>query len=113
MRTSRWMVISAIVVVGLMSAITPVVRADFRFKVINNTSHTIVHLLVSEHGEEASEFDIGKGIGAGRTETLVWDRSTDKSNCEWAITAVYSDGTYSDPVTVNFCEPDLELVFDE
>jgi hypothetical protein len=88
-------------------------RYSYTFKVHNNTQHRIVSLVASESGEEAGEFDIGNGIGPGQTATLQWDKSTDNSHCEWAFSAVYDDGTFSEPVMINFCEDDLELVFDE
>ena len=113
MKASRSMTIAALFVIVLMGASPPLVRAQFRFKVHNNTQHTIINLITSESGEEASEFDIGDGIGPGQSTTLEWDRSTDNSHCEWAFSAVYADGSYSEPVMINFCEDDLELVFDE
>ena len=88
-------------------------RYAYTFKVHNNTSQKIVGLVASESGEEAGEFDVGNGIAPGATATFQWDKSTDDSNCEWAFSAVYADGTYSEPVMINFCEDDLELVFDE
>lgn len=112
MRASRRMTIAALLVTVLTSAGTPLVLAQYRFKVHNNTNRTIVSLVASESGEEAGEFDIGDGIGPGATATLEWDRSTDDSHCEWAFSAVYDDGTYSEPVVLDFCEDDLELVFD-
>jgi hypothetical protein len=112
MKASRLMRVAALFVVLVGSSAT-LVRADYTFKVHNNTQHTIVNLLTSEHGEKASEFDIGDGIAPGQAVTLQWDKSTDNSNCEWAFTAVYDNGTYSEPVIINFCEDDLNLVFDE
>ena len=112
MKASRSMKIAALFVILLAGASAPVVRAAYKFNVHNNTKHTIVSLVASETGEKASEFDIGDGIGPGRTATLVWDKSTNNSNCEWAFSAVYDDETYSEPVMINFCEDDLELVFE-
>lgn len=113
MRASRYVTVALLVSTLFVGVGTRAVRADYRFKVHNNTSHKILHLLASEHGEEPGEFNIGNGIPAGATVTLVWDKSTDESNCEWAFTAVYDDDTYSEPVIIDFCEDDLELVFDE
>jgi hypothetical protein len=112
MRVSRSTAIAALLVTALLAASAPLVHAQFRFKVHNKTRHTIVSLVASESGEEAGEFDVGAGIGPGKTMTLEWDRSTDDSNCEWAFSAVYDDGSYSEPVIINFCEDDLELVFE-
>jgi hypothetical protein len=112
MRASRSMTIAALFVIVLMGAGAPLVRAQLRFKVHNNTRHTIVSLVASESGEEAGEFDVGAGIRPGETRTLVWDKSTDDSSCEWAFSAVYDNGTYSEPGIIDFCENNLELVFD-
>jgi hypothetical protein len=112
MRASRSMAIAALFVIVLTGVSTPLVHAQLRFKVHNNTKRTIVGLVASESGEEAGEFDVGDGIGPGQTMTLEWDRSTDDSSCEWAFSAVYDDGTYSEPVLIDFCEDNLELVFD-
>ena len=112
MRSSRSMKVAALFVVVLIGTSPLLVHAKYKFKVHNNTKHRIVSLVASESGEEAGEFDVGNGIGPGESMTLEWDRSTDESNCEWAFSAVYEDGTYSEPVMINFCEDDLELVFD-
>ena len=112
MRANRSMAIAALFVIVLVGVSAPLVHAQFRFKVHNKTRHTIVSLVASESGEEAGEFDVGKGIRPGQTMTLEWDRSTDDSNCEWAFSAVYDDGSYSEPVMINFCEDNLELVFE-
>lgn len=106
------MMVTAMIAVFLMIATAPIARANYTFKVINKTKHKIVSLVASESGEEAGEFDVGAGIGPGKSMTLQWDKSTDDSNCEWAFSAVYDDGTYSEPVMINFCEDDLVLVFE-
>ena len=106
------MTIAALFMIVLSGISAPLVHAQYRFKVHNNTDHTIVGLVASESGEEAGEFDVGDGIGPGETMTLEWDKSTDDSHCEWAFSAAYDDGTISDPVVIDFCEDDLELVFD-
>lgn len=85
---------------------------DYSFKVTNKTNSAIKKILVSEDGKKYSYFDIGKGIGVGKTVTLVWDKSTDESDCEWYFKAVFADNSESEPVTFDFCEDDLELVFD-
>ena len=115
MKSLRSLTAAVALVVMLAGAGASLVEAHyaFTFKVHNNTRHKIVGLVASESGEEAGEFDVGNGIAPGKTATFQWDRSTDDSNCEWAFSAVYEDGTYSEPVMINFCEDDLELVFDE
>ena len=57
-------------------------------------------------------FDIGGGIAVGKSISLVWDKSTDDSDCEWYFKAVFADKSESEPVAFDFCEDELELVFD-
>lgn len=85
--------------------------SEFSFKVYNRTDTTIVKLLVSEDGKKYGYFDIGKGIGAGKSMTLVWDKSTDTENCVQFFKAVYADKSESAPVKFDFCEDELELEF--
>jgi hypothetical protein len=86
-------------------------NTDYRFKVHNNTKHDIKKILVSEDGKTWAQFDIGDGIAAGDTDELVWDKSTDKGNCEWNFKAVFSNGEESEPVEFDFCEKGLVLEF--
>lgn len=85
---------------------------EFSFKVTNNTSSTIKKLLVAEAGKKYGYFDIGAGIAPGKTVTLVWDKSTNNENCVQYFKAVYADGSESEPAKFDFCEDELELVFD-
>lgn len=85
---------------------------EYSFKVTNKTKVAIKKLLASEDGKKYGYFDIGSGIGSGKTTTLVWDKSTDNGYCEWYFKAVFADGEESEPVVFDFCEDDLELVFD-
>lgn len=85
---------------------------EYSFKVTNRTDTAIKKLLASEDGEKYGFFDIGSGIGAGKSATMTWDKSTDESGCEWYFKAVFADNSESEPVTFNFCEENLELVFD-
>ena len=89
------------------------VRAEdeYTFKVHNTTKDTITKLLASEDGEKYGTFDVGKGIGPGKTMTLKWDKSTNKSDCDWLIKAVFEDGSETPPKKFDFCEEDLELEF--
>ena len=87
-------------------------KNDYSFKVTNKTKTAIKKILVSEDGKKYGYFDIGNGIGAGKSATLVWDKSTDNGYCEWYFKAVFSDGAESEAVTFDFCEEELELVFD-
>ncbi len=85
---------------------------EYSFKVTNNTDSTIKKLLVAEAGKKYGYFDIGKGIEPGKTVTLVWDKSTNNQACVQYFKAVYADGTESEPAKFDFCEDELELVFD-
>jgi hypothetical protein len=84
---------------------------DYKFKVHNNTKHTIKKVLVSEDGKKYGFFDIGDGIEAGATEELVWDKSTDNGGCEWFFKAVFDNDEESEPVKFDFCEKGLVLEF--
>jgi hypothetical protein len=92
---------------------SPVVRGgEYSFKVHNKTKQTIKKLLASEDGEKYGFFDIGKGIKAGETMTLVWDKSTEGGKCTQYFKAVYDDDSESEPEKFDFCEKDLELEFE-
>lgn len=84
---------------------------EFTFKVYNRTDTTIKKLLVSQDGKKYKYFDIGKGIAAGASATLVWDESTNNENCVQWFKAVYADGSESQPAKFDFCEDELELEF--
>ena len=83
--------------------------SDYSFKVHNNTKNTIKKLLASEDGETYGFFDIGKGIKAGESMTLVWAKNEGK--CKQWFKAVYDDDSESAPVQFDFCEKNLELEF--
>ncbi len=85
---------------------------EYSFKVENKTGTKIVKILVSEKGKEWGYFDIGSGIPSGGSETLVWAKSTNGTGCKWFFKAVFSDKSESEAVKFDFCEDDLELVFD-
>jgi hypothetical protein len=85
--------------------------AEYSFKLSNNTASKIVGIEVSDDGESWGKFDIGSGIKAGTTSTLVWDASTDEGACEWTFRAKFADGSESEDVDFDFCEEDLELEF--
>lgn len=107
--------VAALLVAIVIGSSTPLIGAqpDFRFTVHNNTESTIKSLLASEDGENFGYFEIGKGIEPGGSRVLVWDKSTDDSNCEWYFMAVYDDGSQSPAVPFDFCEDELELEFNE
>jgi hypothetical protein len=84
-------------------------RFSYTFKVHNKGKNKIVKLLASEDGKTYGNFDIGDGIAAGETATLVWDKTTDEKSCEWYFKAGFDDGEESPPVKFDFCEKDLVL----
>lgn len=87
---------------------------QWHFKVKNATESRIVKLQVSENKKEWGDFDVGRGIAAGKTETMVWDASTDNEGCKQWIRAKFSDDTYSEPSKQNFCEDlDTPIEFSE
>jgi hypothetical protein len=88
------------------------VKPEYTYKVHNKSKSAIKALLASEDGKEYGEFDIGKGIPAGATVTLVWDKSTDEGNCEQWIKAKFADGGESPAAKFDFCEKDLVLEFE-
>ena len=101
------------VALGLMSfsLIQAKSSNDYKFKVHNNTKHTIKKVLASADGKTYGFFDIGDGIEPGATEDLTWDKSTDNGNCEWHFKAVFDNGEESEPVEFDFCEKGLTLEF--
>jgi hypothetical protein len=105
-------VLSFAVILMSYSASFAAVSNDYSFKVTNRTDTKIKKLLASEDGEKYGFFDIGSGLGAGKSMTLVWDKSTDEAGCAWYFKAVYADDSESEPVAFDFCEENLELVFD-
>ena len=101
---------SALLVLAFFSPVA--LGEEYSFKVQNNTKQTIKKLLASEDGDKYGFFDIGKGIKAGESMTLVWDKSTAGGKCTQDFKAVYEDDSESEAETFNFCEKDLELEFD-
>ena len=85
---------------------------EYTYKVRNKSRSAITALLASEDGKTYGAFDIGKGIPAGQTVTLVWDKSTDEGNCEQWIKAKFADGGVSPAAKFDFCEEDLVLEFE-
>ena len=106
-------VLVSLVVTGLLAIASQAQAADseYSFKVHNTTKNTITKILVSQDGKSWGEFDVGKGIGAGKSETLIWDSSTNNEACKQSVKAVFDDGSESAPAKFDFCEKDLELEF--
>jgi len=88
----------------VLPAITASAADEWHFKVTNKTSSKITQLQVSEDKQEWGGFDIGSGIAAGRTVTLVWDSSTNSEGCEQWIRAKFSDGSTSPASQQDFCQ---------
>lgn len=85
---------------------------EYSFKVHNTTKDKITKLLASEDGKEYGSFDVGRaGIAPDETITLKWNKSTNKSNCEWYIKAVFADGSETEAKQFDFCEENLDLEF--
>jgi hypothetical protein len=113
---TKYLRLSAIAVIAVAIIAIPFrhVRAEdeYTFKVHNTTKDTIKKLLASEDGKNYGSFDVGRaGIGPGETMTLKWDKSTNKSSCNWYIKAVFDDGSETEAKKFDFCEEDLELEF--
>jgi len=86
---------------------------EYKFKVTNNTKEVIKKILVSEDGKKYGFFDIGSGIKPGQTVTLVWDKSTNNEDCKQHVKAVYAGGEESEPAMFDFCDPDVDLEFND
>lgn len=97
-------------VLGLFAL--PAVAGDYSFKVENNSDQRIVKVEVSEDGSSWAPFDIGRGIASGETAELVWDESTNDSDCEWQFRATFSGGDTLASDWVNFCEDDVVISFE-
>jgi hypothetical protein len=103
--------VCALAIVSFAVAASARAGFDYKFKVHNNTKTKITKILASEDGKSYGNFDIGDGIAAGETATLVWDKSTDEGGCNWFFKAVFEGGEESEPVKFDFCEKDLVLEF--
>ena len=85
---------------------------EFSFQVTNNTNMAIKQILVSEDNSDFGHFDIGGGIKAGATVTLVWDKSTNGESCDQYFKAVFANGEESEAVEFDFCESEVALEFE-
>jgi len=103
-------VILLVCALTLVSSAVSGAHPSYTFKVHNKTDHTIVKLMASsDEGKTYRPFDIGNGIGAGKTASMVWDQSTDDGDCEWYFKAKLSNGEETEPVEFDFCEKNLVL----
>ncbi|HYR29510.1 MAG TPA: hypothetical protein VEU30_13650 [Thermoanaerobaculia bacterium] len=102
--------IALFVVISLFSV--AVFADEYKFEVTNNSGQGIKKIMVSEDGSSWGQFNIGKGIAAGATVTLVWDESTNGESCEQYFKAVFADGSESEAAQFDFCEADVALEFE-
>jgi hypothetical protein len=101
-----------VIAAALVLLSVPAFADEYKFTVTNNTNTAISKILVSEDGGEYGHFNIGKGIKAGATVTLVWDQSTDGENCEQYFKAVFSNGEESEAQKFDFCEDEVAIDFE-
>lgn len=87
----------------VLPAIQAGAAEQWHFVVKNTTESKIVKLQVSEDRKSWGDFDIGSGIAAGETATLIWDSSTDNEGCTQWIRAKFKDGSVSEPSKQDFC----------
>lgn len=107
------LVLSCAVAAFALGSQSAMAAEEFSFDVHNKTEEKIVKILVSQDKKTWGEFDIGKGIAAGKNVTLVWDKSTENEKCKQWVKAVYAGGDESEPAKFDFCEEDLEIEFEE
>ena len=109
-RTVLWAAASAFALALLP---LPASAKDYYFYVENKTDSRITKLEVSQDKRKWGFFDIGRGIGRGKSSKLVWDESTDDEDCEQWIRARFADGTTSEPAQFDFCQAmDVPIVFE-
>lgn len=82
---------------------------EYKFKVTNKTDSPIVKVLASPDGKSWGYFKLGGQIKPGKTMVLVWDASTDASDCEWFFKAEFEDGDITEPKAFDFCGEDVEI----
>ena len=101
--SKKWGVAMLGIAFGMVS-LQAMAADQWHFVVKNDTGSRIVKLEVSEDRKSWGDFDIGRGIAAGATATLVWDASTDNEACEQWIRAKFMDGSYSEASKQDFCQ---------
>ncbi|MCT7949427.1 hypothetical protein NG798_06485 [Ancylothrix sp. C2] len=84
---------------------------EYKFKLTNNTSKAIVTVVAAEvaGNETVGDFTLDGPINSGDSLTLIWDKATDSSQCEWAITVGFEDGSVAEPSIVDFCQSNVSL----
>lgn len=88
-------------------------EGDYSFKVHNKTDTLIKQILVSQDKKNWAKFDIGRGIPAKSTVTLVWGKHTNDQACKQWLKAIYSDGSETESAQFDFCEEDLEVEYED
>lgn len=112
-RLIRTVLCAAASLVALSLSPLPAHASDYYFYVENKTNSRIVKLEVSEDKRDWGFFDIGRGIGTGRSSRLTWDDSTNNEECEQWIRARFADGSASEPAKFDFCRAmDDPIVFE-
>ncbi len=96
--------ISLLCIATAIPALQASAADEWHFVVSNTSSSKIVKLQVSEDKSEWGDFDVGSGIAAGSTVTMIWDHSTDGEGCEQWMRAKFADGSFSEASKQDFCE---------
>jgi hypothetical protein len=111
-RTS--LIASSLLILGLAANSAPAFAGQWYFYVENASSATIKKLYASEDGKKWGYFDIGSGIGAGKSIKLNWSSSTDDQSCKQYLKAVFADGSESKSAKIDFCNDlDDPIVFND
>jgi hypothetical protein len=103
MSINRGLYISLLCLAVALPALNVFAAEEFHFVVKNKTNDRITKLEVSENKHDWGNFDIGGGIGGGKSATLVWAESTNNQACEQWIRAKFADGSWSEAVKEDFC----------
>jgi hypothetical protein len=113
MATTRAALCAAASAMAMSLLPLPAHASDYYFYVENKSNSRIVKLEVSQDRRDWGFFDIGRGIGTGRSSRLVWDESTHNEECEQWIRARFADGSTSPPAKFDFCQSmDDPIVFE-
>lgn len=112
MMTGRRMrIVSAFLVLGL--AANAAAAEQWYFFVKNDTGSKMTWLAASEDGRNWGRFDIGSGIGAGKSAKLIWNKSTNDQSCDQYLKAKFADGSEIKSKKIDFCEDlDDPIVFE-
>jgi hypothetical protein len=99
---------------SLAAGVAPAAAEEWHFLIDNQSSASITEILVSENKKNWGRFDVGEGIDAGTTATMIWDQSTNGESCTQWLKASFSDGSHSAPTKFDFCKDlDTPIVFSD